>query len=139
MVYGGHLMVAWSRALLYRWLLARRWHFYNLPTCQVEELWRALDREAARQAEAELQEYKEEEHARLREIEREEEERDRLAGLGPNPLVAEGDKAVFDFFTRKLPRHVKGYGVVRQVSDRPTRWPLVLQGGLVKWSRPLNP
>ena len=77
----------------------------------IKQTWLRLEEEALRQAEEELQEYREVERERARELEREEEAQDRAAGRGPNPEIREG-LARYDFTTQKLPKNVATHGFV---------------------------
>ena len=73
--------------------------------------WKAQDQKAAVQADLEMQEYRDLETERAKELEDEQDRRDREAGIGPNPEISFG-RARFDFSVDRLPKRAKAFGVV---------------------------
>jgi len=73
--------------------------------------WKEMDEDAARKAEDEMTAYRAVEIERAGELEREQDARDREAGISPNPEVSPG-RLCFDFAVNRLPKQVKAFGVV---------------------------
>lgn len=86
----------------------------EIPPRGAEEIaaaWKMQDQRAAMQAEHEMKEYRDLETERAKELDEEQDRRDREAGIGPNPEFSFG-RARFDFSVDRLPKHVKAFGVV---------------------------